>query len=139
MFPLDHRLHIPGNHHGGGTVYQVGTDIEPIDTHPFDGRSGKDDSAGDTRFILQSGCHEDRNHRRLCRSDVYGRILRSYSSWTEPAGSYPPIERVLPVERPPQEDVQNRAYAAAVVLTIIVLVLSFGGRYMMAHFSKNKV
>ena len=39
----------------------------------------------------------------------------------------------------PQEDVQNRAYAAAVVLTIIVLVLSFGGRYMMAHFSKNKV
>ena len=39
----------------------------------------------------------------------------------------------------PQEDVQNRAYAAAVVLTIIVLVLSFGGRYMMAHFSKKKV
>ena len=39
----------------------------------------------------------------------------------------------------PQKDVQNRAYAAAVVLTIIVLVLSFGGRYMMAHFSKNKV
>lgn len=39
----------------------------------------------------------------------------------------------------PQEDVQNRAYAAAVVLTIIVLVLSFGGRYIMAHFSKNKV
>ena len=100
MFPLDHRLQIPGNHHGGGTVYQVGTDIEPIDTHPFDGRSGKDDSAGDTRFILQSGCHEDRSHRRLCRSNVYGRILRSYSSWTEPAGSYPPIERVLPVERP---------------------------------------
>lgn len=39
----------------------------------------------------------------------------------------------------PQEDVQNRAYAAAVVLTIIVLILSFGGRYIMAHFSKNKV
>ena len=39
----------------------------------------------------------------------------------------------------PQEDVQNRAYAAAVVLTIIVLVLSFGGRYIMSHFSKNKI
>ena len=39
----------------------------------------------------------------------------------------------------PQEDVQNRAYAAAVVLTIIVLFLSFGGRYIMSHFSKNKV
>ena len=35
----------------------------------------------------------------------------------------------------PQEDVQNRAYAAAVVLTIIVLVLSFGGRFIMSHFS----
>lgn len=39
----------------------------------------------------------------------------------------------------PQEDVQNRAYAAAVVLTIIVLVLSFGGRFIMSHFSKNKI
>ena len=39
----------------------------------------------------------------------------------------------------PQEDVQNRAYAAAVVLTIIVLILSFGGRFIMSHFSKNKV
>lgn len=39
----------------------------------------------------------------------------------------------------PQEDVQNRAYAAAVVLTIIVLILSFGGRFIMSHFSKNKI
>ena len=45
----------------------------------------------------------------------------------------------FPVQYVIREDVQNRAYAAAVVLTIIVLVLSFGGRYMMAHFSKNKV
>ena len=39
----------------------------------------------------------------------------------------------------PQEDVQNRAYAAAVVLTIIVLVQSFGGRFIMSHFSRNKI
>lgn len=39
----------------------------------------------------------------------------------------------------PQQDVQDRAYAAAVVLTIIVLILSLGGRFVMSHFSKNKV
>ena len=39
----------------------------------------------------------------------------------------------------PQVAVQNRAYAAAVVLTFIVLVLSLAGRFITAHFSKNKV
>lgn len=39
----------------------------------------------------------------------------------------------------PQEEVQNRAYAAAVVLTAIVLVLSLSGRFIMRRFSKNKV
>lgn len=39
----------------------------------------------------------------------------------------------------PQADVQNRAYAAAVVLTIIVLALSVTGRLIMRYFSKNKV
>lgn len=39
----------------------------------------------------------------------------------------------------PQVDVQNRAYAAAVVLTIIVLALSVTGRLIMRYFSKNKV
>ncbi len=39
----------------------------------------------------------------------------------------------------PQTEVQDRAYAAAVVLTIIVLILSLSGRFIMAHFSKNKV
>jgi phosphate transport system permease protein len=39
----------------------------------------------------------------------------------------------------PQVAVQNRAYAAAVVLTLIVLVLSLAGRFITAHFSKNKV
>lgn len=39
----------------------------------------------------------------------------------------------------PQEEVQDRAYAAAVVLTLIVLVLSLGGRFILRTFSKNKV
>lgn len=39
----------------------------------------------------------------------------------------------------PQADVQDRAYAAAVILTIIVLVLSLAGRFVLGHFSKNKI
>ena len=65
-------------------------------------------------------------------------VIRPISSQLPNAGSHPAPERILPVERA-AGGVQNRAYAAAVVLTIIVLVLSFGGRYIMAHFSKNKV
>ncbi|MCQ7926428.1 ABC transporter permease subunit, partial [Salmonella enterica] len=39
----------------------------------------------------------------------------------------------------PQADVQARAFAAAVVLTVIVLALSVSGRLIMRYFSKNKV
>lgn len=39
----------------------------------------------------------------------------------------------------PQIEVQNRAYAAAVILTVIVLVLSLTGRFILSRFSKNKV
>ena len=39
----------------------------------------------------------------------------------------------------PQADVQDRAYAAAVILTIIVLVLSLAGRFILGHLSKNKI
>lgn len=39
----------------------------------------------------------------------------------------------------PQAEVQDRAYAAAVVLTLIVLILSLSGRLIMSHFSKNKI
>lgn len=39
----------------------------------------------------------------------------------------------------PSLEVQNRAYAAAVVLTFIVLVLSIGGRIIMNRFSRNKI
>lgn len=39
----------------------------------------------------------------------------------------------------PQIEVQNRAYAAAVLLTVIVLILSLSGRFVLSHFSKNKI
>lgn len=39
----------------------------------------------------------------------------------------------------PQAEVQDRAYAAAVVLTVIVLILSLAGRFILGHFSKNKI
>ncbi len=39
----------------------------------------------------------------------------------------------------PQAEVQNRAYAAALVLTVIVLVISLAGRWIMHRFSKNKI
>lgn len=39
----------------------------------------------------------------------------------------------------PIPEVQDRAYAAALVLTIIVLILSIGGRFITNRFSKNKL
>ena len=39
----------------------------------------------------------------------------------------------------PQVEVQNRAYAAALVLTMIVLAISLTGRLVMHRFSKNKI
>ena len=39
----------------------------------------------------------------------------------------------------PQIEVQDRAYAAAVVLTAIVLILSLSGRFIMNRFSRNKI
>lgn len=39
----------------------------------------------------------------------------------------------------PSEDVQNRAYAAALILTIIVLIISILGRIITNIFSKNKI
>jgi phosphate transport system permease protein len=39
----------------------------------------------------------------------------------------------------PVEEVQNRAYAAALILTIIILILSFSGRYFSYKMSKNKI
>jgi len=39
----------------------------------------------------------------------------------------------------PVEEVQNRAYASAIILTLIILVLSFSARYFSSKFSKNKI
>ena len=39
----------------------------------------------------------------------------------------------------PVEEVQNRAYASALILTIIILVLSFTARYFSRKLSKNKI
>ncbi len=39
----------------------------------------------------------------------------------------------------PVAEVQNRAYASAVILTVIILLLSFAARYFSSKFSKNKI
>jgi phosphate transport system permease protein len=39
----------------------------------------------------------------------------------------------------PVAEVQNRAYASAVILTVIILILSFSARYFSSKFSKNKI
>jgi phosphate transport system permease protein len=39
----------------------------------------------------------------------------------------------------PVEEVQNRAYASAVILTVIILLLSFTARYFSSKYSKNKI
>ncbi len=39
----------------------------------------------------------------------------------------------------PIPEVQSRAYAAAFILTVIVLILSIGGRLITNHFSKNRI
>jgi phosphate transport system permease protein len=39
----------------------------------------------------------------------------------------------------PVEEVQNRAYASAVILTGIILLLSFLARYFSSKYSKNKI
>jgi phosphate transport system permease protein len=39
----------------------------------------------------------------------------------------------------PVEEVQNRAYASAVILIIVILILSFTARYFSSKFSKNRI
>jgi phosphate transport system permease protein len=39
----------------------------------------------------------------------------------------------------PVEEVQNRAYASAIILTVIILILSFSARYFSSKYSKNKI
>ena len=39
----------------------------------------------------------------------------------------------------PVEEVQNRAYASAIILTVMILILSFSARYFSSKFSKHKI
>ena len=39
----------------------------------------------------------------------------------------------------PVAEVQNRAYASAIILTAIIFILSFSARYFSSKFSKNKI
>jgi phosphate transport system permease protein len=39
----------------------------------------------------------------------------------------------------PVEEVQNRAYASALILTVVILILSFAARYFSSRFSKNRI
>jgi phosphate transport system permease protein len=39
----------------------------------------------------------------------------------------------------PVEEVQNRAYASALILTLIILILSFSARYFSSKYSKNRI
>lgn len=39
----------------------------------------------------------------------------------------------------PVGEVQDRAYASAVILTVLILILSFSARYFSSKFSKNKI
>lgn len=39
----------------------------------------------------------------------------------------------------PVEEVQNRAYASAIILTIIILILSFSARYFSSKFLKTRI
>ncbi len=59
------------------------------------------------------------------------------TSLTQPAATLP-LSIFFQLSAP-QAEVQDRAYAAALVLTIIVLIISLAGRFITNHFSKNKV
>jgi phosphate transport system permease protein len=39
----------------------------------------------------------------------------------------------------PVEEVQNRAYASALILTVLILILSFAARYFSSKFSRNRL
>lgn len=59
------------------------------------------------------------------------------TSLTQPAATLP-LSIFFQLSAP-QAEVQNRAYAAALVLTVIVLVLSVAGRLVTHIFTKNKI
>lgn len=59
------------------------------------------------------------------------------TSLTQPAATLP--LSVFFQLSSPSADVQDRAYASALILTLIVLAISLAGRFITNHFSKNKI
>ncbi len=59
------------------------------------------------------------------------------TSFTQPAATLPLA--VFFQMSSPVKEVQDRAYAAALVLTLIVLILSLVGRFITNRYSKNKI
>lgn len=59
------------------------------------------------------------------------------SSLSQPAATLP-LAVFFQLSSPIVE-VQGRAYAAALILTVIVLILSIGGRVITNHFSRNRI
>ena len=59
------------------------------------------------------------------------------TSLSQPAATLP-LAIFFQLSSPIQE-VQNRAYAAALILTVIVLVISLGAKYFSKKLSKNKI
>ncbi|MCD7969011.1 MAG: ABC transporter permease subunit [Alistipes sp.] len=59
------------------------------------------------------------------------------TSFTQPAATLPLA--VFFQMSSPVKEVQDRAYAAALVLTLIVLILSLAGRFITNRYSKNKI
>jgi phosphate transport system permease protein len=59
------------------------------------------------------------------------------TSFSQPAASLP--LSIFFQLGSPVEEVQNRAYASAVILTAIILILSFASRYFSSKYSKNKI
>lgn len=59
------------------------------------------------------------------------------SSLSQPAASLP--LSIFFQLGSPVEEVQNRAYASAIILTAVILLLSFSARYFSSKYSKNKI
>ncbi|MDR1667084.1 MAG: ABC transporter permease subunit [Bacteroidales bacterium] len=59
------------------------------------------------------------------------------TSFTQPVGTLPML--VFNLYNQPAPEAQERGYAAALVLTLIVLALSISGRFITNRFSKNKL
>lgn len=144
-----------------GRWYYCHNAIDHSDFYPFDGRDCPGIAAGYAECFLFPGATRyetikvvgpaDRSgYRIISYFVVYRRrsemLLRCCSlpgiriisrlPWT--AGSHLPLAVFFQLSSPIPA-VQERAYAAALILTIIVLILSILGRIITNRFSRNKI